>query len=160
MSEHDGIAAIALLGRSRGEEPAFLDPHHLEAARRIQTLFERSRLRPRTTMHYGPRVGGGGPSHGSDLTDMAADARRQLADIYRALPVDCADIVIDVCGFEKGLQEIEAERRWPRRSAKLVLRIGLEAVAQRLGLASRASGPMHSHARNWLGEGARPSEFG
>ena len=160
MPDHDGIAAVALLARGRGGEAAYLDPHHLEAARRIQTLFERSRLRPRTTMHYGPRVGGGGPSQSSDLTDMAADARRQLADIYRALPADCADVVIDVCGFEKGLQEIETERRWPRRSAKLVLRIGLEAIAQHLGFTQNATGPAGSRARSWLADGARPSEFG
>ena len=160
VSEREGMGVIAVLGRGRGGEAAFLDIHHLEAARRIGALFERSQLRPRTTMHYGPRVGGGGPSHDHDITDMAADARKRLADICNELPADCAAVVIDVCGFEKGLQEIEAERGWPRRSAKLVLRIGLDAVAQRFGLASRADGPERSRARRWLPDGARPSEFG
>lgn len=160
VPDRGASSVLALLGQGRGGDAAFLEPHQLEAARRVQTLFERSRLRPRTTMHYGPRVGGGGRQHGNDIGDMAADARKQLADIHRALPADCADIVIDICGFEKGLQEVEAERGWPRRSAKLVLRIGLEALAQRFGLTAGATGRDRSRTSHWLGEGARPSEFG
>ncbi|WMT87987.1 DUF6456 domain-containing protein [Pelagibacterium sp. 26DY04] len=152
-------AALALLGRGRGSEPAYLDSHHLEAARRVQTLFERSRLRPRTTVHYGPRVGSGG-GHANDIGDMAVDARRQLAGLYRALPPDCADLVIDICGFEKGLQEVETERGWPRRSAKLVLRIALEAAARHFGLTPIATGVATTRSRSWLAEGARPNEFG
>ena len=159
MREQEANGPLALLGRGRGAKPAYLDRHHLEAARRVQMLFERSRLRPRTTMHYGPRIGGGG-SHAGDIGDMAVDARRQLAELYRALPADCADLVIDICGFEKGLQEVETERGWPRRSAKLVLRIGLEAVAQRFGLTPIATGLATRRNRSWLDEGARPDEFG
>lgn len=160
VSDRDGISTLALLGRGRGGEAAFLQPHQIEAAKRVQTLFQRSQLRPRTTMHYGPRVGGGGPSRGNDISDMAADARKQLADLHRSLPADCADVVIDICGFEKGLQEVESERGWPRRSAKLVLRIGLETLAQRFGLTASAIGRERPQASHWLGAGARPSEFG
>ncbi len=159
MSDRDMPGALALLGRGRGGEPAFLEPHQLEAARRVQALFERSHLRPRVTMHYGPRIGGG-RGHGNDIGDMAADARRQLAGLYAALPADCADLVVDICGFEKGLQEAETERGWPRRSAKLVLRIGLEAAAQRFGLTSNATGAPTKRVQTWMEEGARPAEFG
>lgn len=160
VPERDATSALGMLGRSRGGEAAFLAPHQLEAARRVQTVFERSQLRQRTTMHYGPRVGDGGSSRGNDIGDMAADARKQLAEIYRSLPADCAGVVMDVCGFEKGLQEIETERGWPRRSAKLVLRIGLETLAQRFGLTACATGLESPRATSWLADGARPSEFG
>jgi hypothetical protein len=148
------------LARSRNGESAFLDVHHLEAAERLLTLFERSRLHARTTMNYGPRIDQGHGGHMHDVGDMALDARRQLAEIYSALPRDCADVVIDVCGYEKGLQDIERERGWPRRSAKLVLRIGLDALAARFGLSSSATGRQVGATRSWLGEGARPAEFG
>ena len=61
-------------------------------------------------------------------------------EIHRDLPADCAGVVIDVCGWLKGLQEVERERGWPRRSAKLVLRIGLEQLAQHFGLGPYAVG--------------------
>lgn len=152
---------LRLLSQHKGGAPGFLEPHHLEAGQRIQILFERSQLQPRTTMHYGPRVGssrGGAGVH--DIGDMAADARRKLADIWKLLPSDCAGVLIDVCGFDKGLQQVEAERRWPRRSAKLVLRIGLEAAARHFGVTSNAVGMPAVRSNNWMGARARPSEFG
>ncbi|WP_421952428.1 DUF6456 domain-containing protein [Pelagibacterium sp.] len=155
-----GLAVLGQLTRARNSEPAFLDAHHLEAAGRLLILFERSRLRARTTMNYGPRVGSARGEHANDMGDMALDARRQLAELYGALPRDCAEVVMDVCGYEKGLQDIERERGWPRRSAKLVLRIGLEALAARFGLAAGVTGPETARTRTWLGEGARPVEFG
>jgi hypothetical protein len=90
---------------------------------------------------------------------MAADARRRLASLMRALPRDCADVVLDVCGLEKGLQAIEAERGWPRRSAKLVLRIGLDQLARHFGLDAEASGRDRAPLRGWMEADARPPMF-
>jgi hypothetical protein len=59
----------------------------------------------------------------------------------------------------KGLQQVEHERGWPRRSAKLVLRIGLEQLAQHYGLSPVAIGEPNRKPRQWLGEGARPDRF-
>lgn len=66
-------------------------------------------------------------------------------------------MLTDICGFDKGLQLIEAERNWPRRSAKLVLRIGLEHLAMSLGLAPVAAGAESGLMRSWLPE--RPPMF-
>lgn len=155
------IPAIAMLARPRGSDPAFLAAHHLMAARRIRRLFERTQLRQRTTMTYGPRIGTSRrPENADDITDMAADARKALGRLYRQLPADCMDVVIDICGFEKGLQDVEAERGWPRRSAKLVLRIGLDAIARLNGLTETATGPEAPRQRLWMDDGARPTEMG
>ncbi len=66
---------------------------------------------------------------------MPARPSREIHDI---LPRDCAGVVLDVCGFLKGLQQVEIERGWPRRSAKLVLRIGLDRLAEHYGFSPRA----------------------
>lgn len=139
----------------------FLEPHHLEAARRVSQLFDRAHLTPRVTMHYSP-MPKAGPNTGApvQITDMAAEARQALAEIHRTLPADCAAVVIDVCCYEKGLQAIETERGWPRRSAKLVLRIGLDHLAAHFGLSASATGPKTNGAQSWMGEGARPTEVG
>lgn len=157
----DGEGRIINLGESplsrlAAGERAFLLPHHLEAGERVRTLVERSQMQPRTTMNYsGVTTGRGQRSHAGDLSDMAVDARRALDAIHRALPADCAGVVIDVCGWLKGLQEIERDRAWPRRSAKLVLRIGLEQLAQHFGLGPYAVGKTRVPQRGWM-EGERP----
>lgn len=133
-----------------GTEP-FLARHQVEAGERVRRLCERAQLQPRVTMSYSAAhtAGGKGISAAREIGDLAADARQQLAALHRALPADCAGVVLDVCGLLKGLQQVESERGWPRRSAKLVLRIGLEQAAAFFGLSAVA-----------VGQGARPSMWG
>ena len=51
--------AVIRLAAARRDQPAFLLPHHVEAARRLALTFEKARLRQRVTMSYDPaRVGG------------------------------------------------------------------------------------------------------
>jgi hypothetical protein len=63
-----------------------------------------------------------------------------------------------VCGFLKGLQQVESERGWPQRSAKLVLRIGLDQVAHTFGLMPFAEGRASAPPRRWR-QGPRPPMF-
>ncbi len=150
------LARLATAGPN-GAAP-FLAPHQVEAGERLRRLVERAHLSPRLTMSYDPAhtVGSGGSA--GDISDFAADARRMLADIYRVLPRDCADVVVDVCGLLKGLQQVEADRGWPRRSAKLVLRIGLEQLARYFGLEERVIGRPSTRLRTER-QAPRPSEF-
>lgn len=146
---------LARLASSSGGEPAFLARHQVEAGERVRRLVDRARLNPRLTMSYSAAhvAGGKGAGHAGEISDMAADARKALADMNRALPRDCADVVLDVCGLEKGLQQVEAERGWPRRSAKLVLRIGLDRLAEVWGIGAVAVG-REGGSRAWM-EGER-----
>jgi hypothetical protein len=150
---------LARLAAANGAEPPFLAPHQVEAGERVRRLVERARLTARVTMSYDPARTPGSRGAAGDISDMAADARRRLASLMRALPRDCADVVLDVCGLEKGLQAIEAERGWPRRSAKLVLRIGLDQLARHFGLDAEASGRERGPLRGWMEADARPPMF-
>jgi hypothetical protein len=150
---------LARLAAGSRDDPAFLAPHQVDAGERIRTLAARAQLQPRTTMNYSPATTARGPAGLAEIGDMAADARRMLAGVVRALPPDCADVVLDVCAFEKGLQLIEVERGWPRRSAKLVLRIGLEQAARHFGLTAQATGADSRRPHRWLGDNARPNRF-
>ncbi len=147
---------LARLATASGSEPAFLARHQVEAGERVRRLVERARLNPRLTMSYAAAhvAGGKGAGHAGEISDMAADARKALAGIHRALPRDCAEVVLDVCGFEKGLQQVETERGWPRRSAKLVLRIGLDRLAEVWGIGAVAVGREGGRQRAWM-EGER-----
>lgn len=150
---------LARLAVAAGGEPAFLARHQVEAGERVRRLVERARLNPRLTMSYSAAhtAGGRGAGHAGDMTDMAADARKAIARVYEALPRDCAEVVLDVCGFEKGLQQVETERGWPRRSAKLVLRIGLDRLAEVWGMGAVAVG-REGGTRAWM-DGERVAMF-
>jgi len=153
------IAESPLARLGQGPSP-FLQPHHLEAGERVRRLVERAELQPRVTTSYSASRGAGTSTGKNDITDLAADARRLLAGIHSVLPADCASVVIDVCGYLKGLQEVERERGWPRRSAKLVLRIGLEHLARHFGMGAVAIGRRHAPQRQWMDDHARPTTFG
>ncbi|MDB5507376.1 MAG: hypothetical protein JWR75_2014 [Devosia sp.] len=154
----DTTPLLRLAKPQAGESEAFLGARQLEAAVRLQGLFRRAALMPRLTMSYDAvRIPGGGGG-GNDLSDSAATARKQLNTLVAGLPGDCAGVVLDVCGFGKGLAEIEAERRWPRRSAKFLLRAGLDALARQWGLDDRAVGPASRRLEVFIGEGGLPTD--
>lgn len=139
----------------------FLAPHQLAAGQKVCQWGARAQLRQRITMSYDPaQVGGRRQGAGAaDISDMAAEARKALGRLYRDLPRDCAETIVDVCVFEKGLQAIETERGWPRRSAKLVLRIGLDRLAASLGLSPEAVGQPSRRRHDWQDTGFQPTRF-
>lgn len=151
---------LARLALASGEGAAFLRPHQVEAGERLRRLVERAQLQPRLTMSYSAaHTASKGTGHAGEIGDMAADARKALADLHRQLPRDCAEVVLDVCGLGKGLQQVETERGWPRRSAKLVLRIGLDRLAEVWGIGEAATGAETARRRAWM-DGARVAMFG
>ncbi len=157
-----GESIVAALAVSRNGRAPFLQACHLQSAERLRSLLERSQMMARTTMSYDPTrlpTGSGGGDKAFDMSLAALDARAELRRILDPLPPDCAGVLIDVCGFLKGLQTIEFERKWPRRSAKLVLRIGLDQLAAHFKLSTFATGAKSNRAHNWMDEGARPQKL-
>lgn len=152
IRDEEAVLSRLAVGRDKGDA-GFLADHHLAAAERFERLIRRAQLAPRVTMSYDPtRLGGrGGGANGVEsASEGAAQARLALSRLAATLPADCWGVLFDVCGLGKGLQLIETERRWPRRSAKLVLRIGLEQLAAQFGLSAQAMGGERSPTRNWL----------
>ncbi len=128
------------------------------AGERFRADLTSARMLPRTTMNWdaslSPEDRGPGTRGPAAATDAALAARQRVRLACDRLGPDLAGIAIDVCGFLKGLDQIERERHWPARSAKIVLRLALSALEEHYGLSRRGSG---SHASHWLGEGARPA---
>lgn len=151
--------AVQRLLARRGNEAGFLGDQHGEAARRLARLMRRAQLSQRVTMSYdASHVGGnrGRPVQG-ELADSAAEARRLLGALAQRLPGDCWSVLVDVCCFDRGLQDIELSHGWPRRGAKLVLRIALDQLASLWGLGGVAEGRAQGRQRHWLPE--RPPMF-
>ena len=53
----------------------------------------------------------------------------------------------------RALEDIERDRAWPARSAKVVLQLALDRLARHYGYAAQVRGPAHAAIRTWLAEG-------
>ena len=91
------------------------------------------------------------------MAENLVAARQRVDRALAAAGPDLAGILVDVCGFLKGLELIEQERGWPRRSAKVALNFALAAIARHYGLSVSARGPARSAGlRHWGSEDYRP----
>jgi hypothetical protein len=131
----------ALARRKDVDGRPLIDVAALEAGRRFHGDFRRAGLSPRVGMNWsGVVVDRATSTRGLDLTEQAAEARQRVHRALDAMGPELSGAVIDLCAFEKGLEEIERDRRWPVRSAKVVVGIGLAVLARHYGLQAEARG--------------------
>ncbi|MGQ3211587.1 DUF6456 domain-containing protein [Shinella sp.] len=147
------LANLARLKEKSGE--AYLPEGAFAAGERLHADFTRGGLQPKMTMSWEPRIASrqkGEAGAGRDLTDTTLAARLRVARAIEAIGPELSGVALDVCCFMKGLEMVERERRWPARSAKLMLRAALLALARHY--APPAKTARHRHV--WGAEGYRP----
>jgi hypothetical protein len=145
--------------RDRGGR-AYLSPSRVAAGERLRADFTLGRMMPALTSNWSiGRVQGGRGGGLADLTDRAVAARDRVEAALAAVGADLGGVLIDVCCFLKGLETVESERRWPVRSAKVVLDIALGRLADHYGLADEArGGERGGRPRAWGTPDHRPNE--
>lgn len=147
------LASLCRLKEKTGD--AFLPESAFAAGERLHADFTRGGLQPRLTMSFEPRIAGrqkGEAGAGRDLTDTALAARQRVARAITAIGPELSGVALDVCCFMKGLETVERERQWPARSAKLMLRAALMALARHYA----PPAPAGRRAHAWGTEDYRP----
>ncbi len=147
------LGAIARL-KGRDGEP-FLTGEAVEAGERLLADFTRGQLQPRITASWEPRLATrakGQPGGQVEIADSALAARACFAEAVEAMGPELAGVAIDVCCFSKGLELVERERQWPARSAKLMLRTALLALARHYAPPPRKE----RHGHRWGSDDYRP----
>lgn len=151
---------LAWLRRRRGGDgQALISEAAFAAGERFRAEFTRAGLAPRMTANWEAAIASGRRADpGLTQTEISLAARQRFGRALDAVGPELSGVLMDVCCFLKGLEQVEAERRWPARSAKVVLCLGLERLAVHYGYGAQASGPDRSGGiRAWAQAGSRGS---
>jgi hypothetical protein len=156
---NDAESPLAWLARrkSRDGRP-MIEPVQFQAGERLRLDFTFAQLMPRMTVDWAsPLAGGDRSSVGRPIAmaDTVVAARQRLRHALDAVGPEFAGLLIDVCCFLKGIEDVERERGWPPRSAKVVLQLGLDRLVRHYGLAAEIRGRGRSAVRTWLAPGER-----
>lgn len=123
------IARLALRGRITGMQ--------FNAGEKLRNDFTRGLLTPRVTSNWEMPTGSNGAGGVAELSDAAVAARQRVNLALKKVGPEFSGLLLDVCCFLRGLEDIERERKWPAFSAKVVLQLGLDRLARHYGLTGR-----------------------
>ena len=142
---------LAWLARRKGKDGLpLVDAACLEAGERLRRDLTIGAMLPRTTANWSAAVASGSRAQGpTDFTDTMIAARQRARAALSAVGPDLSGLLIDICGFLKGLETIERERGWPARSGKLVLELALRQLCRHYGLQAEVRGRASSGLRHW-----------
>ncbi len=149
---------LSWLARRRGKDGApLLSPDHVQAGERLRRDIDLARTLPRVTSRWDglPGTRAAAPQAGP-MTDLALAARQRVDAALQAVGPEFSGLLMDVCGFLKGLELVESERHWPRRSGRIVLELALGRLARHYGIGTRPA-PASAPMRHWGAADYRPS---
>lgn len=155
----DAESPLAWLARRRGRDGrAMVAPHQLMAGERLRADFTRAHMMPRTTANWSSPIASGrrgeaGDSAGEFTVAMIA-SRQRVNQALEAVGPEFSGLLLDLCCFLKGLEDLERDRGWPARSAKVVLQLGLDRLARHYGYMALAKGRTNAPVRTWRADDA------
>ncbi|PZA13224.1 DNA replication protein [Rhodopseudomonas palustris] len=151
----DSESPLAWLARRKGRDGrALISAEQFVAGERLRADFTRGNLTPRVTSNWGAPTGRAGSGGGAgEMADVVVAARQRVQHAVEACGPEFSGILLDVCCFLRGLEDVERERGWPSRSAKVVLQLGLDRLARHYGLMPR-SVQAQPRLRTWLADDA------
>ena len=151
---NDNESPLAWLARRKGRDGrTMISPNQFIAGEKLRADFTRGHLSPRVTSDWSAptagrsRTSGGGAG---EMTGLVIASRQRVRLAMEACGPEFSGLLMDVCCFLRGLEEVERERGWPLRSAKIVLQLALDRLARHYGLRDEARGETNARVRTWL----------
>lgn len=147
---------LALLARQ--ERGGFaVPPAAIAAGERLRRDIHQASLPPKTTSNWDRLVvDGAGPGSGLTLSEAQAAARARVNAALVAVGPDLAGPLFDLCGFSRGIGDIERGLALPVRSGKVVIALALRALARHYGFSDEARGAVRQPIRRWGTPDSRP----
>jgi hypothetical protein len=151
---NDSESPLAWLARRKGRDGrAMISSNQFIAGEKLRADFTRGHLSPRVTSDWSAPTAGRSRTFGGgagEMTDLVIASRQRVRLAMEACGPEFSGLLMDVCCFLRGLEEVERERGWPLRSAKIVLQLGLDRLARHYGLREEARGDASARVRTWL----------
>jgi hypothetical protein len=153
---------LSIIARRKDRDGrTFLSENEFGAGERLRSDYTREQIMPRLGANWQAAVASG---HGrgerggaAELTDAALAARQRVENAICAVGPELAGVLVDVCCYLKGLETVERERGWPVRSAKIVLKSALAALARHYDPAGAGGNARRSVTLHWGAADYRPS---
>ena len=131
------------LHRRRGADGyALIGDAAFAAGERLRADFTFGNMSPRITLNWTAAVQGSRNPHGADPSDSALAARQRVRRALDHIGPELSGVLLDVCCFLKRLEDVERDRKWPPRSAKIILSLALARLALHYGYSDCAEGRM------------------
>lgn len=150
---NDSESPLAWLARRKGRDGrTMISPNQFIAGEKLRADFTRGHLSPRVTSDWSAPTGRSRAFSGGagEMTDLVIASRQRVRLAMEACGPEFSGLLMDVCCFLRGLEEVERERGWPLRSAKIVLQLALDRLARHYGLREEARGDANARVRIWL----------
>ena len=157
-----------LARRKDAQGRPYLEPHHVAAGEKLRQDYETACMQPKITASWNAALVASdrarlksGPRDPYPFTDVVLMARERVHRALEAIGPELADVVLAVCCLGHGIEAAEKALAWPRRSARLVLRIALERLAAHYGIAPAQADarPRWQQALSWHAPGGRPTDL-
>ena len=147
-----------LFRRKNSNGDSLISPTSFIAGERLRADLNFSGILPRTTMNWSSQSGVdmSRVSQGLNPTEAMIASRQRVDLALSAVGPEFSGLLLDLCGFCKGLERIEQERGWPLRSGKVVVQLALASLARHYGLNEVAIGSEKARIRRWSTSDAKP----
>ena len=144
---NEGESPLGWLRRRR-----LIDPAQFEAGERLRRDYTLAQLSPRLGVDFTAPIvlGRRGARMETTLSETVLDAKRRFRRAMAAVGPGLADPLFDICCHLTGLEEVERDKNWPKRSARVVLVIALDRLAVHYGLVMTVR--RHARTRAWQAE--------
>lgn len=150
------LAVLYRMKNASGQR--FLTEAEFNAGERLRADFTRGSMLPRVTANWDRHVQNQHhttPYVGVELSDAALSARLRVEKALDAVGPELSGALVDICCFLKTVGQVEIERNWPARSAKMMIKTGLSILDRHyhpLAQRSASAGILH-----WGTDDYRPS---